>query len=219
MYCLKLKTMKHFKILLLITICLINTIKGQENDNDYIEFNDKKNTVHGVYLGIAGYFGKISEKDTYSATVKIAYVANKQFEVGFVAVGFYTDENGFGLSETDNDIVGTYGGLHLEPILFSKSRINLSFPLLAGAGAVTTVRNNRVSNFDTIDDERWDAIFVLEPGISISYNINRFIQIETSLKHRFSSKLSFENSSTTKINGFSGGIGIKIGAFNINPRR
>jgi len=208
--------MKHFKItFLLFTMCLINTIKAQENNNDYIEFNDKKNTVHGVYLGIAGYYGTINKKDTYSASVKLAYVANKQFEVGFAAVGFYTDENGLGLSETDNDIIGTYGGLHLEPILFSKSRINLSFPLLAGAGAVTTVRENRFSNFDTRYNDKWDAIFVLEPGISLSFNINRFIQIETSLKHRFSSKLSFENSSTTKINGFSGGIGIKLGVFNI----
>ena len=214
--------MKHFKItFLLFTMCLIHTIKAQENNNDYIEFNDKKNTVHGVYLGIAGYYGTINKKDTYSASVKLAYVANKQFEVGFAAVGFYTDENGLGLSETDNDIIGTYGGLHLEPILFSKSKLNLSFPVLIGAGAVNSLKENLNDDFEIIDDyeDDWDAVFVIEPGLAILYNINRYIQLETFIKHRFSSKLSFENTSIERINGFSGGIGIKVGVFNMGKGR
>jgi len=202
--------MKHLKITFFaLLISLTNTIKAQKNE--YIEFNDKKNTVHGVYIGVGGYYGTIDQKDTYSTAVKVAYVANKQFEIGFAAVGFYTDENELGLSEFDNDIVGVYGGIHLEPILFSKSRVNLSFPLLTGAGAVTAIQET-YSNHDTED---WDPVFVLEPGISIQYNINRFIQIETSVKHRFSSKLNFVGSDISQINGFSAGIGVKVGVFNI----
>ncbi len=203
--------MTHLKTILLVLFTSFFCTLSAQNNDQHIAFNDKKNTVHGVYIGVGGYYGTIDNKDTYSTAVKVAYVANKQFEIGFAATGFYTDENEMGFSEFDNDIVGVYGGIHLEPILFSKSRVNLSFPLLTGAGAVTTIEETA----GDYDAEDWDPIFVVEPGVSIQYHINRFIQIEASVKHRFSSKVNFVGSDISKINGVSAGIGIKIGVFNI----
>ncbi|MFI0429022.1 hypothetical protein [Mariniflexile sp. HMF6888] len=202
---------------LLLLLGFAYSINAQESD-DYIEFNDRKNTVHGVYMGLATYYGTIDQKDTYSASFKIAYVANQQFEIGFEGVGLYSDLNKLGLSENDNDLVGAYGGLHLEPILFSKSTLNLSFPLLVGGGAVAILNGDLDDNYVVSDDD-WEAVFVVEPGINLLFNINRYIQLEAGVKHRFSSRLNFVNNPLTRINGFSGGIGVKIGVFNMGRNR
>lgn len=211
--------MNQIKItFLLIILCFAHSVNAQES-NDYIEFNDRKNTVHGVYIGLAAYYGTIDKKDTYSTSLKVAYVANQQFELGFEAVALYSDLNGLGLSENYNDLAGVYGGLHLEPILFSKSTLNLSFPLLVGGGAMAILKGNLDDDDYVIEDDDWEAVFVLEPGVNLLFNINRYIQLEAGVKHRFSSRLHFENNSLSRINGFSAGIGVKIGVFNMGRNR
>ncbi|WP_242204601.1 hypothetical protein [Aestuariivivens insulae] len=203
-------------VFILFLLGFIPYVKAQEPE-DYIEFNDRKNTVHGVYLGLSTYYGKIKKKDTYSASLKIAYVANQQFEIGFEGITLYSDFNNQGLSDSNNDLVALYGGLHLEPILFSKSKLNLSFPLLVGGGAAAILEDH--TNDYIIDHEDWEAVFVLEPGVNLLFNLNRYVQLEAGVKHRFSSRLSFNNSPISRINGFSVGLGVKVGVFNMGRNR
>jgi len=199
-------------------------INAQESD-DYIEFNDRKNIVHGVYLGIVTHYGEIKGKDTYLLGVKFAYVANRQFEVGFVVKGLYSNQNFTGLLSTNEDLASIYMGLHFEPILFRESIINLSFPLLIGGGAAKYVDGNLVSRNDEleidfkegIDD--WDSFFVLEPGVNLLFNVSRYFQIEAGVRYRLSSKITINPSSVNRINGFSAGLGIKLGVFNLGRNR
>ncbi|MEP1488375.1 MAG: hypothetical protein ABJK28_08100 [Algibacter sp.] len=212
--------MKHYNIYLSLFLLGFVFQMNAQGSGDYIEFNDRKNAVHGVYVGLSTYYGTIDKKDTYSSAFKIAYVANQEFEIGFEAVGFYTDLNNQGLSNNDRDLLGIYGGLHLEPILFGKSKLNLSFPLLIGGGAVVLLDGDIEDAEHTIDDDDWDAIFVVEPGINILYNISRYIQLEAGVRHRFSSKIDLESEyNLSRINGFSAGIGLKIGVFNMGKNR
>lgn len=211
--------MKYFSpLLLLVIVCIPITINAQEPNDDYIEFNDRKNMVHGVYVGLSFHYGKIDKSDTYATSLKIAYVANQQFEVGFVGTGFYTDLNKLGIDTTGRDLVGGYGGLHIEPILFSKSKLNLSFPVLIGGGGIGLIKND--FHNDEISDDDWKPIFVLEPGINILYNISRYIQFEAGVKYRFSSKINLQPEyNFTSIKGFTSGFGIKIGVFNMGRNR
>lgn len=212
--------MKHYKLYLtLLLFVLAYQIQAQQSD-DYIEFNDRKNAVHGVYIGISTHYGNIDKKDTYLGSFKIAYVANQEFEIGFEGVGFYTDLNAQGISNNNRDLVGAYGGLHLEPILFGKSKLNLSFPVLIGGGAVALLDGDIEDADTTIDDDDWEAVFVVEPGFNILYNISRFIQLEAGVRYRFSSKLNLESEyNISNINGFSAGFGVKIGVFNMGRNR
>ena len=183
--------MNHIKfVCLYLSLCLVSSFINAQESEDYIEFNDRKNTVHGVYLGLGFHFGEIDNIDTYATSFKVAYVANQEFEIGFVGVGFFSDVNLPGPSINNRDILGAYGGLHLEPILFSKSKVNLSFPLLSGGGGIDLVEENFARDYDFENGERWKAIFVIEPGINILYNISRYIQLEAGIKHRFSSKVN-----------------------------
>ncbi len=217
----KLITMKHTSaFLLLLLFAIQSNLNAQETDGDYIEFNDRRNAVHGVYLGLGFGYGTIDKAETYTSSFKVAYVANQQFEIGFIAVGFYSDTNISGLNNI-KDLAGLYGGLHFEPILFSKSKVNLSFPLLIGGGAVALIDDNSEDGDVVIVNKNdWKHVFVVEPGINVLYNINRYIQLEAGVKYRLSSKINFNPEYGLKrINGVSVGMGVKIGVFNMGRNR
>lgn len=214
--------MKHVKIILLfiITGCMYSGIA--QDSKDYIEFNDRRNIVHGVYLGVNVAYGEIKDKETYIMGLKVAYVANRQFEVGFVVKALYSNQDASGIFTSNNaDLAAFYSGLHLEPILFSKAKINLSFPVLIGGGATGFFDSDweDEEEFERNQEENWDAVFVVEPGVNILYNISRYVQLEAGIKYRFSSKVELPTDAISRINGFSAGIGLKLGVFNLGRNR
>ncbi|MBR9854627.1 MAG: hypothetical protein GYB37_08630 [Algicola sp.] len=195
---------------------------SQDDNGEYITFNDRKNVVHGVYLGLSTYFGEIENKDAYIGGLKVAYVANRQFEVGFMANILYSEQNIYNPRTNNNDdIVAIYGGLHLEPILFGKKRVSLSFPILIGGGGVVYVDHDAVVRDENVDpnDDDIDALFILEPGMNVLFNISRYVQLEAGARYRFSSKIELAQSPIDRINGFSAGLGIKVGIFNMGRNR
>jgi len=219
--------MRNFKTLLFVFFSILGLVvsaqdEPQDESGEYLEFNDRKNVVHGVYLGLTMGYGEIDGEDTYIGGLKIAYVANQQFEVGFAGNFLYSEQNIFNTQAGVNeDLIGAYGGLHLEPILFSKSRVNLSFPLLIGAGAVGYADRELIRAEEDIDldDDEVAVLFVLEPGVNALFNINRYLQIEAGIKYRLSNKIDLFDSPVERINGFSAGIGIKVGVFNLGRNR
>ena len=212
-------------LLLLFLLFAIGAKAQQEEDDDgsnYITFNDRRNVVHGVYMGIGMGYGEIEGEDTFIGSFKIAYVANQQFEVGFLVKGLYSRQDIFNpRTGTDDDLFAGYAGFHFEPILFGTSPVSLSFPLFIGGGAAGYVDRDIVVNdrdFDVTDDDV-DAVFVLEPGVSALFNLSRYVQIEAGVKYRFSSEIELTDSPIDRINGFSSEIGIKVGIFNMGRNR
>ncbi len=221
----KSKSMKlNTAILLPFLLGFILPTFAQDITGDYVEFNDRNNVVHGVYLGLTTHYGEIEDKDTFFTSLKVAYVANQQFEIGFVGTFFYSDQNIYrGISSYDEDLIGAYGGLHLEPIFFSKSLVNLSFPVLIGAGGMGYIDDNY--NDHDFDEQEFEdnaqALFIVEPGINALFNISRYLQLEAGVKYRFSSSVNDTNNfdPIKRINGFSAGIGVKVGIFNMGRNR
>jgi len=213
---------RELLIFLFLCICTVGIAQVQDDSDNYVTFNDRNNVVHGVYLGLNFAYGEVDEKDTYMGGLKIAYVANQQFEVGFAGKFIYSEQNVFNTqTRVNEDLIGGYGGLHLEPILFSKSAVNLSFPLLIGAGAVGYVDREiiRAEEDVNLNEDDVAVLFILEPGVSALFNINRYLQLEAGVKYRFSNKIDLFESPVNRINGFSAGIGIKVGVFNMGRNR
>lgn len=211
---------------LLFVITISSAYAQKKKDKDYVEFDDRKNVVHGVYLGFNVHYGQIDNRDTAFGNFKLAYVANRKIEVGFGGTVFF--------NERDNDrpdlfngdkiaMLGAYGGLHLEPILFGKRFISVSFPVLVGGGVVGYFGNNFSDDYEDIDDdikeEDFDKYFIVEPGINILYNFSRYTQLETGFRYRFTSDYNQPLYKTGNINGFSVGVGLKIGIFNMGRKK
>jgi len=214
--------MKIPKITLLLSLLsFCTTIWGQDSDDGYIEFNDRNNVVHGVYLGLTLGAGEIDDEPTYMTGLKVAYVANQQFEVGFAANMLYSRQDLYFIGSNRNqDLFAFYGGLHLEPIFFSKKLVSLSFPILIGGGAVGYIEDDFDEDFDPeLTEDDFDAVFIIEPGVSALFNLSRYLQIETGVTYRFSSEIELVPSPIDRIDGFTASVGVKVGVFNMGRNR
>ncbi|MGS0528249.1 hypothetical protein ACU8V7_26615 [Zobellia nedashkovskayae] len=76
---------------------------GQDETNEYLEFNNRKNVVHGVYLGLDLGVGEIDGEPSYTGGIKVAYVANQQFEVGFAGTFLYSQQDLFNNTLSRNE--------------------------------------------------------------------------------------------------------------------
>jgi len=215
-------------ITLLFVIITFNTLNAQkEESEDYIQFDDRKNTVHGVYIGLTQHLGELSDEWASFTTLKLAYVANRKLEIGFAGTFFFSEQpNETGVFRGDETLlIGGYGGLHLEPILFGTKFISVSFPVLIGGGAISLLEEKEGGGYDFTTDEidagniEFDSFFIIEPGVNLQYNISRFVQLETGIKYRFSDGFRVEYSDKDYMNGFSAGLGIKIGIFNMGRKK
>lgn len=217
--------MKNKKsIFCLLVLIFSYTINAQKTDDDYITFDDRRNVVHGVYVGANLGFGEIDGKNTGTFGLKFAYVANQQLEVGLSTNFFYSEQKVFNpMNNTIDDLLGFYAGLHLEPILFGKSTISVSFPILIGGGFIAYAEREAVMSEDEnepeLDEDDFDGIRVFEPGINALFNITRFTQLETGVKYRFSNKIDLVDSPLERVNGFTFTVGIKLGIFNMGKNR
>lgn len=217
------------KIALLITALItISQLYAQQQDKgEYVQFDDRKNTVHGVYIGLTQHLGELSDEWASFTTLKLAYVANRQLEIGIAGTFFFSEQpNTTGVFRGDKTLlIGGYTGLHLEPILFGTKFISVSFPVLIGGGAITLLEEKETGGYDFTTDEidagniEFDSFFIIEPGVNLQYNISRFVQLETGVKYRFSDAFRVEHSPKDNMNGFSAGLGLKIGIFNMGRKK
>lgn len=217
--------MKRIITLIVIMFTCISLNAQKEESDDYIQFDDRKNVVHGVYLGINLHYARFDTpgaKDAVLANFKFAYVANQKIEIGFGVTGFFNERNNDRPDLFNGDkiaLIGGYAGIHLEPILFGKRFISVSFPVLVGGGAVGYFGNSFTDEYENLNDEDFDEFFVVEPGINILYNFSRYTQFETGIRYRFTSQFDLSPYDTGNLNGLSLGVGLKVGIFNMGRKK
>ena len=91
---------------------------------------------------------------------------------------------------------GCYGGLFIEPVIFPKFPIHVTFPIIIGLGNFTNHSFHVFDNghifkeYATTDDCTFG---IIEPGIEIEVNVFKFIRIGLSAKYRITSDISFDN--------------------------
>lgn len=212
--------------LILFALIACNSIRAQkEEPKNYVQFDDRKNVVHGVYLGFNVHYAQLDtrgERETALANLKLAYVANQKMEVGFGVTAFFNERPNDRPDLFNGDkiaLLGAYAGVHLEPILFGKRFISVSFPVLVGGGAVGYFGNSFTDEYEDIKEEDLDKFFIVEPGLNILYNFSRFTQLETGIRYRFTSDYNLPPYDNGNINGFSVGVGLKLGIFNMGRKK
>ena len=152
---------------------------------------------------------------------RLGYIADSKFDLSFVGSGLVSEKGIFDAEDKDEFLVAGMGGLQIEPILFGKQMINLSFPLFLGAGvaALTTDDSNSIFDCGPIDADDWEPMFIAQPGVNAVFNITSFLQFELGAKYRLSSDLVFRDENIGNLNGFNLGAGLKIGYFAIGKKR
>ena len=182
----------------------------------------------------SGGFGAISfrysdfrDKTIVMAGLRGGWIVNRTLGIGFEGHGIIPTAKYDDIDDSrDVVLVGGYGGMFIELILFSNQVIHVTFPVSGGAGwlGYTEHWENDFTNppytaYDStgllrrdplIDD---DTFWYVEPGANIEVNVSRNFRMCFGVSKRFTQDLaliSSESSAFDKMNFF---MTLKFGRF------
>ena len=218
--------MKQFLLFLLFIIS--GQIVAQDKENldsdrhDSIEKeikNDLKHKFHpskkgafGFYLGANVNYGMIADEHALIVGGRLGFIANHHLAMGVMARGVYSPQDQEVSGGPDYFATGGYGGVFVEPILFPKKLVHVTFPVSLGAGAFGRVAYD-FEDEPTANEEDWDLVVFLEPGVNIEYNVANWIRIGAEANYRLVGDYEIESFRNGDFDGISAGISLKIGWF------
>jgi hypothetical protein len=196
---------------------------------------EKQKIDNGGYGSINAGWTRIDGKDAIVLGARVAWIANHHFSLGLAGRGFFNNlssdtyyDPGYNANyDPTYSLSGGYGGIFFEPIIAPMSPVHVSFPILIGAGGVTTTPANwKYIDFNNYYYYNTDAYFVLEPGVDLEFNITKFFRIalggsyrytsDIYLQHKYLNELDetvYENISNDALRGFNLDISLKFGWF------
>lgn len=173
----------------------------------------------GGYFSFSLGYTQLGEYDAFSGGGRLMFVTNHYLGIGFGGKGIVSSSEEH-IVELPNDnykyysnYVCGYGGLVIEPVLFSMKPVHLAFPVLIGGGAVERLEWNK--NYSDMTSNNINSVFmIVEPGIDVEFNIAKWFRIGLGATYRLSSPLE-ENDhfSSAFLQDLSYGITFKMGYF------
>lgn len=171
----------------------------------------------GFYFGFNTSYSQIDGYDAFSAGASVAMISNHGLALGFAGKGFFSEvyktEPG---SNTSYGYAGGYGGFLIEPILFPKNPVHVSFPVLLGAGGIAQSRlvdYGYPYEYDDFYIDETQAYLIAEPGVELEFNIAKWIRLGLGASYRITTSLGPDNFSNDALKGFTGGLSMKFGLF------
>ena len=171
----------------------------------------------GFYIGFHSDYSQVAGYDAFGAGGTFAIIANHGLAIGFSGKGFFTEPyERIPGSNTSYSYTGGYGGFLIEPIIFPKYPIHVSFPILIGAGGIAKsvlTNYNYPYDYTEVYVEDVEAYVIAEPGIEIEFNVARWMRLGLGGSYRFTSSLEPSEFESNPLNGFTGGFSLKFGKF------
>lgn len=210
--------MKQY-IILLALIIAANCSYSQDNYyNDEVQTIFSKKKSNGGYGALNVGYTQIDGKDALISGVRGAFIFDHSFAIGLGGYGFV---NNFDYDHHSNNpeekfsLAGGYGGIFIEPILWGKKPVHLSFPILIGMGGVALINNNYWDwdqyHYDSTYDD--DFFFVVEPAVELEFNLARHFRLALAASYRFTSDIEMYETDEDVLNGFNFGATFKFGKF------
>ncbi len=165
-----------------------------DNDVSLISLGAGMVIDHKLNIGLAG---------AWSTSV----VKNPAYQQHLVDGGQTTDLSGLELKYG-------YGGLFVEPLLFHRSAVHLTVPLLVGMGGVSysfpTPNNGNDSQRNRTDGQ---AFFVFEPGVEVEVSVVKALRISLGGSYLFTSELSLPATAPDALRSAMARMTLKFGQF------
>jgi hypothetical protein len=128
-----------------------------------------------------------SSIDGYHAVLfggRFSWIASHSIGIGIGATGFINEFH-YEPAPVDKDVflTGGYGGLYIEPILFPRSPVHVSFPVLLGGGGISFISKDAAFNDNLIEDSK--AFLLIEPSAELELNLTKFFRLAFGASYRF----------------------------------
>jgi len=223
--------MKKLAIILSVLL-VVSFVKAQDSyENDQIQSIFSRKKSNGGYGAFSLGYSEIDGRDALIAGARGAFIFDHALAIGLGGYGFVNNLNYHSQYRHDDNTyrfttTGGYGGLLIEPILFGKKPVHLSFPILFGIGGVALVDAHSWDwdwdwdhNHDYYEYDN-DVFFVAEPGVELEFNLARFFRLAAFASYRFTSKLELYDGSSPGnmadpdlLETFNVGLTFKFGKF------
>lgn len=211
--------MKKIYFLLAILFCA-GIVMAQDEEVYYHDSDDDFKTIFGDkefggYGGIGLGYTKINDKHAVVFDARGGVIIGHSLALGLGGGGFINNYEYDVSLNKDVSLVGGYGGLFVEPILFPKSRVHLSFPVLFGVGgaAQTTFVKDDTDYQQENTIEETSMFLVIEPSVELEFNITRFMRLAAFCSYRFTNDLEIENVAPDALVNYTVGVRFKFGQF------
>jgi hypothetical protein len=189
----------------------------REHSSDEIRTICGNHHSNGFFIGFHSDYSQIFDYDALSVGGNLAWVANHGLAIGLAGNGFFTEPQPFpGYSTKEYNYTGGYGGLLIEPILFPRFPVHLSFPVILGAGGVARgIYYDLNYPYEYSDGyvENADAFLIAEPGVELEINAARWIRLSVGLSYRFTQGIDSKYFSDNPLDGMTTGFSLKFGKF------
>ncbi|MBN2522950.1 MAG: hypothetical protein JXB24_06725 [Bacteroidales bacterium] len=212
--------MKKLFLLLSILFCAC-FLKAQDDEVVYHDSDEEFRTIFGGkkvggYGGIGLGYSQIDDKHAFVFDARGGVVLGHHLAMGFGGAGFINSyEYNLALNK-DVSLVGGYGGLFIEPIVFPNSSIHLSFPVLFGVGgaAYTSFVREEDNEYEQNNNVEETSVFMLiEPAVELEFNLTKFMRMAGFFSYRFTNDLDIEYVQADALTNFSAGVRFKFGKF------
>jgi hypothetical protein len=213
--------MKRTLILTTLLLLIYSATFAQDPEFEYYKSKEIKtlmgrNRSGGGYGAFTGGYSVIDNKHAVLFGGRFGWLAGHSMGVGFGATGFINEFHFEPLLNRNVFLAGGYGGLYIEPILFPRSPVHMSFPVLLGAGGISYVSDDRSFNNNIIEDS--EAFLLIEPGAEVELNLTRFFRIAIGATYRFPTAFDVgltgtPTASAKSIEGVSYTLSLKFGKF------
>jgi len=213
--------MKKRIILSALLALLFSSSFSQDPEMEYYKSKEIKtilgrNRSGGVYTAFSGGYSVIDDNHAVLFGGRFGWLAGHSVGVGLGATGFINEFHYEQSLDREVFLAGGYGGLYIEPILFPRLPVHLSFPILFGAGGISYVSKESRMNENLIEDS--EAFLLIEPAAEIELNLTRFFRLAVGASYRFPTSFDVGLSGTPSVNaesikGMSYTIALKFGKF------
>ena len=172
----------------------------------------------GGYGALVFKYGDFKDQSLIMMGGRGTWVVNRAFGIGIEGNGIIPVHTYEGIDPAGLQpayLVGGYGGLVLEPILWSNKLVHVTFPVSGGAGWLGYVRDWGSPDYDPVDSDLYDddIFWYVEPNASIEMNITRFFRVAAGVTARFAEDVELVNTQSSDFNTFNFSLALKFGHF------
>ncbi len=179
--------MKKTTLISIICILVSTVAFSQEPEFEYYKNREMK-TLLGHDRGGGGYcsfstgYSNINDLDAVMFGGRFSWMASHSLGIGMGATGFINEYHYEPAIDKDVFLTGGYGGLYIEPVLFPRLPVHLSFPVLLGFGGISFISVDNEFNENFLEDSK--AFLLVEPAAEVELNLTRFLRLAVGASYR-----------------------------------
>ena len=203
-------------------------VQAQNNGTESILANFQNNGMqtflrgdfdHGFYGGPVVKFSTFEDGLGLYVGGKGAWLIDHQLGIGFAGYGLTNNMDYSDYEDNELKLQTGYGGLYLEYVNDSRKLIHFSAGTLIGAGGAAYMERFRFNDhhydeheyeYDVVESS---AYFVIEPEVSVEFNITEFFMVGIGGSYRIVSNTDLSQHTDSDLSGPSGNITFKFGKF------